>query len=50
MPVALSVMASGRYPLERMVTHRFPLEETERALRLLGEGAEDLCRIAVMGS
>lgn len=49
-PVALSVMASGRYPLERMVTHRFPLEETERALRLLGEGAEDLCRIAVMGS
>lgn len=49
-PVALSVMASGRYPLERLCTHRFPLEETEQALRLMEEGAADLCRISVMGS
>lgn len=30
---ALQVVTSGRYPLQEMVTHRFPLEETERAIR-----------------
>ena len=33
---ALEVVASRKYPLEDMVTHRFPLEETERAIRAVG--------------
>lgn len=48
-PVALRVMASGRYPLARMCTHRFPLAQTEEALRLLGGGGDGVCRISVMG-
>lgn len=34
---ALRIIASGRYPLERVRTHRLPLAETDRALRILGE-------------
>lgn len=34
---ALQLIASGRYPLHRLCTHRFPLERTDAALRLLGE-------------
>lgn len=48
-PAALRVMASGRYPLARMCTHRFPLAQTEEALRLLGGGGDGVCRICVMG-
>ena len=29
---ALKIGLSGRYPLDRLVTHRFPLEEANRAL------------------
>lgn len=34
---ALQLIASGRYPLHRLCTHRFPLERTDAALRMLGE-------------
>jgi alcohol dehydrogenase len=35
---ALSIAESGRYPLEEIVSHRFPLEEAQRAiLTLAGE-------------
>ncbi len=34
---ALRIILSGRYPLERVRTHRVPLAETDRALRVLGE-------------
>jgi threonine dehydrogenase-like Zn-dependent dehydrogenase len=34
---ALRLIGSGRYPLERIRTHEFPLTETDRALRVLGE-------------
>ncbi len=34
---AIGVIASGRYPLERLCTHRFPLERVDEALRVVGE-------------
>jgi threonine dehydrogenase-like Zn-dependent dehydrogenase len=33
---ALAVIASGRYPVEQMHTHRFSLDEAETAVRLVG--------------
>jgi threonine dehydrogenase-like Zn-dependent dehydrogenase len=30
---ALRIIESGKYPLDVLCTHHFPLEETERALR-----------------
>lgn len=37
---ALRIIRSGRYPLDRVRTHRLPLAETDRALRILGERAD----------
>jgi threonine dehydrogenase-like Zn-dependent dehydrogenase len=37
---ALRIIASGRYPLERLRTHRLPLSEADRALRIIGERAD----------
>jgi threonine dehydrogenase-like Zn-dependent dehydrogenase len=34
---AIAIIASGRYPLERMCTHRFPIERADDALRVVGE-------------
>jgi threonine dehydrogenase-like Zn-dependent dehydrogenase len=34
---AISIIASGRYPLERMCTHRFGLDRVDEALRVVGE-------------
>jgi threonine dehydrogenase-like Zn-dependent dehydrogenase len=31
---AVNLVASGRYPFDRMITHRFPLEEATRALEV----------------
>ena len=33
---AIKIVESRRYPIEKMVTHRFPLEEAERAVRAAG--------------
>lgn len=38
---AIALAESGRYPIEKMVTHRFPLEEAERAVRLVGGEIEE---------
>ena len=32
---AIKIAASGKYPLEKMITHRFPLEKAEEALALV---------------
>lgn len=32
---AIQLIASGKYPLERMHTHAFPIEEAERAIQIL---------------
>ncbi|MDR7422170.1 MAG: zinc-binding dehydrogenase [Armatimonadota bacterium] len=37
---ALRIIRSGRYPLERLRTHTFPLAEADRALRVQGERAD----------
>jgi threonine dehydrogenase-like Zn-dependent dehydrogenase len=34
---ALAIIGSGRYPLERMCTHRFGLDRVDEALRMVGE-------------
>jgi len=46
--LALSIIAGGKYPLERMCTHVFPLAETDRALRTVGgEGEPGAIHVAV---
>ncbi|MDE0046787.1 MAG: hypothetical protein OXU19_13160, partial [bacterium] len=37
---AVALARSGRYPLERMVTHHFPLEAAGDALRLVRDAAD----------
>ena len=45
---ALRLIASGRYPVERMHTHEFPLEDVERGIRTLsGETGEPAISITV---
>ncbi|MYB41405.1 MAG: alcohol dehydrogenase catalytic domain-containing protein [Chloroflexi bacterium] len=45
---ALRLIASGRYPVQRMHTHEFPLEEVERGIRTLsGETGEPAISITV---
>ena len=31
---AINLVASGRYPFEKLITHRFPLEDATRALEV----------------
>jgi len=38
---AIKLAESRKYPLERMVTHRFPLNEAEKAVQLAGGEIED---------
>ncbi|HEY3246855.1 MAG TPA: zinc-binding dehydrogenase [bacterium] len=37
---ALRIIASGRYPLQRLRTHEFPLPQADRALRVQGERSD----------
>jgi threonine dehydrogenase-like Zn-dependent dehydrogenase len=46
--LALSIIAGGKYPLEEMCTHVFPLAETDRALHTVGgEGEPGAIHVAV---
>lgn len=38
---AIALAESRKYSIEKMVTHRFPLEEAERAVRLIGGEIEE---------
>jgi len=47
---AIQLAESGKYPLERMVTHRFPLQEAEKAVKVAGgeiEG-EDPIKVVII--
>jgi threonine dehydrogenase-like Zn-dependent dehydrogenase len=38
---AIEVIESGEYPLDRMHSHTFAVEEVERAMRILGGEADE---------
>jgi len=47
---AIHLAQSGKYPLEKMITHRFPLHEAEKALKVAGgeiEG-EDPIKVVIV--
>jgi threonine dehydrogenase-like Zn-dependent dehydrogenase len=44
---AAEIVNSGRYPLEEMVTHTFPLAATEKAMRLFMDGADGVIHVAI---
>jgi threonine dehydrogenase-like Zn-dependent dehydrogenase len=48
--LALAQLASGRFPLELLSTHRFGLEDVDHAIRILGgeTDAEDVIHISLM--
>jgi threonine dehydrogenase-like Zn-dependent dehydrogenase len=47
--LALEQLASGRFPLERLSTHRFGLGDVDRAIRYLGgETDDDVIHISLM--
>ena len=47
---AIALAESRKYPIEKMVTHRFPLEEAERAVRLVGGefGKEEAIKVVIL--
>ena len=46
--LGLQIIASGKYPLEEMCTHTFPLAGVDEALRTVGgEGRPDAIHCAV---
>ena len=47
--LALEQLASGRFPLERLATHTFGLEDVDRAIRTVGgETGEDAMHVSVL--
>jgi len=49
-PAALRIIESGRYPLERMCTGTFPVEETEKALTAITTDPAAIRSIVVPGA
>ncbi|GAA3827383.1 zinc-dependent alcohol dehydrogenase [Streptomyces chiangmaiensis] len=47
--LALEQLASGRFPLEKLSTHSFPLTEVDRAIRTVGgESGEDAVHVSLL--
>ncbi len=49
-PPALRLIASGRYPLEQMCTHRFSIDETREALETAGGTRGEAIHVTVLGA
>jgi threonine dehydrogenase-like Zn-dependent dehydrogenase len=46
---AITIIESGKYPLEKMATHTYPLEETDAAIRTVGGvGEPDAIHVTVI--
>ncbi len=45
---AIALVRRGKYPLEEMISHRFPLEEAEHALELVGGAYEGKAPLKVV--
>jgi alcohol dehydrogenase len=47
---AIKLAEARKYPVEKMVTHRFPLEEAEKAVRLVGGeyGGEEAIKVVLL--
>jgi len=46
---ALRIIESGKYPLQKLSTHKFSIEETEKALLTIGgEGDRNAIHISVV--
>ena len=46
---AIQIIESGKYPLHKIATHYFPLEETDLALRTMGrEGDPTSLQVSVL--
>ncbi len=47
--LAVRQLASGRYPLRELATHRFGLSQVDRAIRAVGgEAGEDVVHVSLM--
>ncbi|MCL5025583.1 MAG: alcohol dehydrogenase catalytic domain-containing protein [Chloroflexi bacterium] len=44
---AISIIASRRFPLEKLVTHRFPLERAEEGLSLSENGKDEAIKVVL---
>lgn len=44
---AMKTINKGKYPIHKMVTHRFPLSRADEAIRFFMRGEEDCIRVAI---
>jgi threonine dehydrogenase-like Zn-dependent dehydrogenase len=45
----VNLAKSKKYPLEKMVTHRYPLEQAEAAIQLVGDpGSENVIKAVLV--
>jgi threonine dehydrogenase-like Zn-dependent dehydrogenase len=45
---AVRLLNARKYPIEKLITHRFPLQEAERAMALFMAAPKDCIRVALV--